>query len=77
MSNLKVSIPCVDNSLDEFLNEDDSCKEVIHNLYTDDFAAPPVRMVIQVATTSGKTVKLVIPYDINGTASVFIGNAKI
>lgn len=77
MSNLKVSLPLVDGSLHDFLYEGDSCKKIIHNLYTDDFAAPPVCMDIQIRTPSGKTVKVVIPYDVNGKASVFIDNSEV
>lgn len=77
MSNIKVSLPSVDGSLYEYLDEGDSCKEVIHNLYTDDFSAPPVHMAIHVSTHSGKAVKVVIPYDNYGMAKVFIDNAEV
>ena len=77
MSNLKIYLPAVDGSAYFLQEEDDSCKDAIHMLFTDDFAAPPTRMVIEVATESGKNVKVNIPYDANGQVSVQIDDVEV
>lgn len=77
MSNLKVYLPTVDGSNYSLQDEGDSCKDAIHTLFTDDFAAPPRSMIIQVKTASGKIVKVVIPYDDYEQASVKIDDVEV
>lgn len=77
MSNLKIYLPAVDGSAYVLQDENDSCKEAIHTLFTDDFGAPPRSMVIQIRAKSGKIVKVLIPYDDNEQASVKIDDIDI
>ena len=77
MSNLKIYLPAVDGSAYVLQDENDSCKEAIHTLFTDDFAAPPRSMIIQITTQSGKIVKVLIPYDENELASVKIDDVDV
>lgn len=77
MSNLKVYLPAVDGSVYILQDEQDSCKEAIHTLFTDDFAAPPRSMVVQVTTASGKVVRVLIPYEESEQASVKIDDVEI
>lgn len=72
MSNIEVSLPTVDgNAL--FPHEfGESCKLAIHALYSDDFAAPPKFMQLEIKTESGKVVKVIIPYDHESKASVTV-----
>ncbi|MCG7972052.1 MAG: hypothetical protein JBO36_15490 [Candidatus Thiodiazotropha taylori] len=77
MSNIEVTLPAVDGSLYSPHEFGESCKLAIHTLFTDDFAAPPSRMVIEVKTNSGKSVKVSIPYDHTGRASVTIDGQQV
>lgn len=77
MSNIEVYLPAVDNSEYSIHELGESCKNAIHTLFTDDFAAPPRNMTIALKTESGKTVKVFIPYDHNGVASVTIDGTEI
>ena len=77
MSNIEVSLPTVDGGA-LFPHEfGESCKLAIHTLYSDDFAAPPKFMQIEIKTDSGKTVKVFIPYDHTSKASVTIDGENI
>lgn len=77
MSNLQVYLPAVDGSEYPLHEKGESCKNAIHTLFTDDFAAPPTRMVIEVTTDSGKVVTVNIPYDHTSKASVKIDGEPI
>ncbi|WP_086930574.1 hypothetical protein [Agarilytica rhodophyticola] len=72
MSNIEVTLPAVDGSLYCPHEFGESCKLAIHTLISDDFAAPPQNMVIEVKTESGKSVKVYVPYDRNLNASVTV-----
>lgn len=77
MSNLKIYLPAVDGSAYVLQDENDSCKEAIHTLFTDDFAAPPKNMIIQITAKSGKIVKVLIPYDDHEQASIKIDDIDV
>ncbi len=77
MSNIEVTLPAVDGSLYCPHEFGESCKFAVHTLFTDDFAAPPRQMVIEVKTDSGKSVKVFIPYDHDAHASVFVDGEAI
>lgn len=77
MSNIEVTLPAVDGSLYCPHEFGESCKLAIHTLYSDDFAAPPRNMIIEIKTKSGKTVKVFIPYDHEGHATVKIDGIEI
>jgi len=77
MANVDVYLPAVDGGAYYLHAEGDSCKEIIHTLFTDDFAAPPVMMVIKVVTDAGKVVTVKIPYDAQGKASVTIDDEVV
>lgn len=77
MSNLDVYLPAVDGSQYWLHEKGESCKNAVHTLFSDDYAAPPVRMVIEVTTDTGKVVTISIPYDHNGKASVQIDGESL
>jgi hypothetical protein len=77
MSNVDVYLPAVDGSAYWPVAEGDSCKEAVHVLFTDDFAAPPHRLVIKVTTETGKVVEVSIPYDDTGKATVRIDGESV
>jgi hypothetical protein len=77
MSNIEITLPAVDGSLYPLHEFGESCKLAIHTLFTDDFSASPSRMVIEVKTDSGKSVKVSIPYDHDGRASVTIDGEPV
>jgi hypothetical protein len=72
MKNFEISLPLVDGSMQDIFYDECSGKEVVHQLITDDFGAPPRSMYIQVETKTGKKVKIHIPYDDYSDASVSI-----
>ncbi|MBT0624491.1 hypothetical protein KIH32_11285 [Pseudomonas fluorescens] len=72
MSNLDVYLPAVDGSQYWLHEKGESCKNAVHTLFSDDYAAPPIQMVIEVTTETGKVVRVNIPYDHNGKATVQI-----
>lgn len=77
MSNLDVYLPAVDGSQYWLHEKGESCKNAVHTLFSDDYAAPPTQMVIEVTTDTGKVVKVSIPYDHNGKASVRIDGKPV
>lgn len=77
MSNIDVYLPAVDGSAYWPVSKGSSCKEAVHVLFTDDYAAPPYRLVIKVTTESGKVVEVSIPYDDAGIASVRVDGAPV
>lgn len=77
MSNLDVYLPAVDGSAYVLHSKDESCKEAIHTLFSDDYAAPPRQLVIEVRTESGKNVKVFIPYSDDQPASVYVDGQEI
>lgn len=70
MRNLEISLPLVDGGL--FPLEYSSGKELIHEMVSDDWGAPPRCMVIRSKTADGQTVEISIPYDETGAASAII-----
>ncbi|RTY77161.1 hypothetical protein [Pseudomonas veronii] len=77
MSNIDVYLPAVDGSAYWPVAKGDSCKDAVHALFTDDFAAPPHRLVIKVIAESGKVVEVSIPYSDDGTASVCVDGKAV
>ncbi|CAI8759597.1 Alpha-amylase [Pseudomonas sp. IT-P171] len=77
MSNIEVYLPAVDGSAYWPIAKGDSCKEAVHVLFTDDFAAPPHRLVIKVTTETGKVVEVSIPYNDTGKAIVRIDGESV
>ena len=77
MSNLEVSVPVVDGSAYYPHEFGESCKLAVETLLTDDFSAPPKYLQIEVRTESGKTVKVCIPYDHEGRASVSVDGEMV
>ena len=54
MSNLKIYLPAVDGTAYVLQDETNNCKEAIHTLFTDDFAAPPRSMKFKLQLNLGK-----------------------
>ena len=77
MSNIEVTLPAVDGSLYCPHEFGESCKLAIQTLISDDFAAPPRNMIIEVKTKSGKSVKVFIPYDHEDHATVRIDGHEV
>ncbi len=68
---IRVYMPLI-NGDQQPLAECSSGKELIHELITDDFAAPPRCLCIEAKDGDGKTVTLTIPYDDRDTVSMKI-----
>ncbi|MEA9994325.1 MULTISPECIES: hypothetical protein [unclassified Pseudomonas] len=77
MSNLDVYLPAIDGSQYWLHEKGESCKNAVHTLFSDDYAAPPLRMVIEITTDTGRVVTVSIPYDHNGKASVQIDGESV
>lgn len=77
MSNIEVYLPAVDGSAYWPVAKGDSCRDAVHVLFTDDFAAPPHSLVIKVSTGTGKVVEVSIPYSDSGQASVRIDGKTV
>jgi hypothetical protein len=77
MSNIDVYLPAVDGSEYRPVAKGDSCKDAVHILFTDDFAAPPHRLVIKITTATGKVVEVSIPYSDIDKASVRIDGETV
>jgi len=60
MKNLKMSLPLVNGGLLPL--DFDTGKQLIQELISDDFAAPPRSLVIECTTVDKKTVTISIPY---------------
>jgi len=72
MNNLKIYIPLTNGSRQEFVFE--SGKELIHDLFTDDWGCPPTSMNIEAVSENGVKVTISIPYDNKSKAFVKIEN---
>ena len=72
MKNLKIYLPLVDGGL--LPMEFYSGKELIHELITDDFGAPPTSLVFEAKTKDDKTIKISIPYSDENEVLVYIEN---
>lgn len=77
MKNFKLSLSLVDGSLLDVYHGVISGKTVIHELITDDFSPPPIRMCMQVRTDSGKIISINIPYNDASDATVMIDGEPI
>lgn len=77
MSNIEVYVPAADGSAYFLHEKGESCKNAIHTLFSDDFAAPPTRMVIEITTETGKIVQVNIPYNDFSKASVHVDGESI
>lgn len=77
MSNIEIDAPLVDGGLMPYHEKGESCRLAVETLIGDDFGAPPRSLVFTVATDSGKTVKLIIPYSHDDQAIVTVDGEKI
>ncbi|MBV6753013.1 hypothetical protein KV580_22070 [Pseudomonas chlororaphis] len=77
MSNLDVYLPAVDGSAYWPVSKGDSGKEAIEAIFSDDWAAPPTRLVVKVTTDTGKVVEVSIPYDDTGNTTVRIDGEPV
>jgi hypothetical protein len=77
LSNIEIDAPLVNGGLMPYHDKGESCRRAVELLVGDDFGAPPRSLNFTVRTESGKTVKLVIPYDHNGKAKVLIDGDAI
>lgn len=70
MKNLRIFLPIVNGS--EFEINFANGRELINELISDDFAAPPNALCIEVISQEGKTITITIPYDDRDEAFVRI-----
>lgn len=69
MKNLKIYLSLVDGSI---LPMDFSTgRELIHEMVSDDFGAPPKSLIFEISTKEGKIIKIAIPYSDDDTVSIF------
>jgi hypothetical protein len=61
MKNLRVYCPLVNG--DQWTLDPESGKQLIHELITDDWGAPPTGLVFEASTSDGRTVRIIVPYD--------------
>jgi hypothetical protein len=77
MSNIEIDAPLVDGGLMTYHETGESCRLAVEMLIGDDFGAPPRNLRFTVVTTSGKTVKLIIPYSHDEPAIVTVDGEKV
>lgn len=70
MKNLKFGVHKVNGDYHPF--EFTSGRELIVELLTDDWGAPPRGLVIEAMTKEGQSVRISIPYDEDSPASAFV-----
>ena len=70
MKNLKMSLPLVNGGLLPL--DFETGKQLIQELISDDFGAPPRSLVIECTTEDNKTVTISIPYSDKNEVSVSI-----
>lgn len=61
----------------DYIDETTPTIDVVQIIAGDDYAAPPRSLTIEVKTESGKTVKVIIPYERKGKAIVLVDSEKI
>lgn len=74
---INISAPLVNGDLWDPLDENATCEDAVLLVCGDDLRPPPRSVVIKVTTESGKVVKVIIPYDHNGQASVQIDGESV
>ena len=72
MSNIEIDAPLVDGRLKPIHETGGTCFGAVNALIGNDVGTPPTSLNFTVKTLSGKIVKLVIPYDHNAIAKVYI-----
>lgn len=77
MSNIEIDAPLVNGSLRAFFDKGESCLHAVEFIVGDDLRPPPRSLHLTVHTESGKTVKLMIPYDHEGSAKVSIDGSIV
>ncbi|MFC4593507.1 hypothetical protein [Sphingobium tyrosinilyticum] len=77
MSNVEIDAPLVNGDLMPYHERGESCRLAVEMLIGDDFGAPPRSLNFTVHTDSGKTVKLVIPYDHTSSAVVLVDGERL
>lgn len=70
MKNLQIYAPCVDDS--QLDMEFESGKQLIQELLTDDWGAPPKSLCIEASMDNGTKVTISIPYTDSDRVSVSI-----
>lgn len=70
MKNLRMYLPLVDGG--QYPLEFTTGKELIEELISDDWGAPPRFLVIESSTGDGKQVRIAIPFDQSSAASATI-----
>ena len=77
LSNIEIDAPLVDGRLKPFHENGATCWDAVNSLIGNDFGTPPTSLNFTVQTPSGKTVKLVIPYDHTALAKVYIDDKVV
>lgn len=72
MSNMGIDASLSDGGLTHYHKKGQNCKTAVETLIGHDFGAPPFSLTFTVHTKSGKLVNLMIPYNLEGVASVYI-----
>lgn len=72
MTKITISALLVDGSSMPYINEMNSCKEIVQFICGDDLSPPAQQVRISIATESGKLVEISIPNGHNTSARVTI-----
>ena len=70
MRNFRISVRTVDGGVQDVT--EDSGKELIHQLVSNDWAAPPTALEIVATTDDGQKVRITVPYTDDDRVSVSI-----
>ncbi|MDN2710649.1 hypothetical protein O0880_14585 [Janthinobacterium sp. SUN118] len=77
MSNILFENSTVDGGQGRIAGVGDPCSEIVKAIYGDDVSPPIQNVIIEVLTSSGALVRLVIPNSNTGTASVYLDDKEI
>ncbi len=74
MQNIRMSVSLVDGSAQDF--DFENGKEMIEGLLTDDWGAPPTRLLISATAEDGRRVEISIPYSKSNEVHVSVEDSK-
>lgn len=72
MSNIEIAAPLFNDSLVQYHKKGESCRKAVKSLVGNKFTVQPRCLTLMVHTQSGRLVDVVIPFDGQAIAQVFL-----
>lgn len=77
MSNIEIAVPLFNDGCVQYHKKGESCRKAVKTLVGDKFAGQPRCLTLMIHTRSGRLVDVVIPFDDQAVAEVFLNGELI